>query len=285
MNTTNPLLPQGTLPPPGKSNLFVKIMIVFAVHIVLLGGILLTACGPTSKATNAPKDTTADTTPAPGPMTPPGPDVAPAPASSPATTSTTVPPPGNNVTPPIGTQPSAPSSISPISAIAPTPTLPPAPAATGSSVYVVVAGDLLSTIAKKNGVSLKALEEANPGVDPKKLQVKQKLQIPAPTAVAANDASKPAPDATAAGSSDATVYVVKSGDNLGKIAKAHGTTVKALEALNDMKNSAIKAGVKLKVPVMKVASVDAAPPAVTTPAPAATGPATAVTPPPALRAN
>ena len=42
---------------------------------------------------------------------------------------------------------------------------------TGGSEYVVVAGDTLAKIAKANGVSLKALEAANPGVDPKKLKI------------------------------------------------------------------------------------------------------------------
>ena len=44
-----------------------------------------------------------------------------------------------------------------------------------------------------------------------------------------------------------------------RIAKTHNTSVKAILALNDMKTSAIKAGQKLKVPVMKMASADATP--------------------------
>ena len=39
-------------------------------------------------------------------------------------------------------------------------------------------GDTLGAIAHKNGISLKALMEANPGVNPKKLQIGQKIQIP-----------------------------------------------------------------------------------------------------------
>ena len=45
--------------------------------------------------------------------------------------------------------------------------------------YVVVHGDTMGKIAKRNGVSLKALEAANPGVEPTKLKVGQKLTIPA----------------------------------------------------------------------------------------------------------
>ena len=92
---------------------------------------------------------------------------------------------------------------------------------------MIAAGDTLGTIAKKNGVSVKAIEEANPGIDAKKLQIGHKLQIPASAAVATAEAPKAGGEAAAAASGDATIYVVKSGDNLVKIAKAHDTSVKA----------------------------------------------------------
>ena len=44
------------------------------------------------------------------------------------------------------------------------------------------------------------------------------------------------------------VYVVKSGDSLTRIAKAHGTTVKALKAANGLENDRIVVGAKLKIP-------------------------------------
>jgi LysM repeat protein len=47
------------------------------------------------------------------------------------------------------------------------------------TTYVVKKGDTLFGIAKKNGITLKALMDANPEVtDPKKLRVGQKLKIP-----------------------------------------------------------------------------------------------------------
>ena len=70
---------------------------------------------------------------------------------------------------------------------------PPVPEAAGTE-YVVVKGDTLAKIAKKNGVTLKALEAANPGVEPTKLKVGQKLTIPAGgTAPAATAALPPRP--------------------------------------------------------------------------------------------
>ena len=49
----------------------------------------------------------------------------------------------------------------------------------GYTTYVVKKGDTLYSIAKKNGITLKALMDANPEVtDPRKLRVGQKLKIP-----------------------------------------------------------------------------------------------------------
>jgi len=45
-----------------------------------------------------------------------------------------------------------------------------------------------------------------------------------------------------------TIYVVKAGDNLTRIAKLHGTTVKALKAANRLNNDNIVVGAKLKIP-------------------------------------
>jgi LysM repeat protein len=145
------------------------------------------------------------------------------------------------------------------------------PVAAAGTEYVVVKGDILATIAKKNGVTLKALEAANPSVVPTKLKVGQKLQIPAPTA------STVAPAAAATGvDAGAETYAVKSGDTLSKIAKAHGTTVKAIQSENNLTTTAIKVGQKLKIPAKVEAAVPA--PATPEPAPAAPTPAPPVTP-------
>jgi hypothetical protein len=48
----------------------------------------------------------------------------------------------------------------------------------GASVYIVQAGDTLSEIALRQGVSLKRLETANPGIAPTRLQIGQRLNLP-----------------------------------------------------------------------------------------------------------
>lgn len=113
--------------------------------------------------------------------------------------------------------------------------------------YVVKSGDTYVTIAKSRKVSVRALTEANSGVEPTKLQIGQKLHIPPPTAPAMQTASTGAP-ATDANTGD-PLYTVKSGDTLIRIASEHKTSVRALRTANNLRTDSIKVGQKLKIPV------------------------------------
>lgn len=55
----------------------------------------------------------------------------------------------------------------------------PAAPVTANGKYKVKKGDYPAKIAKELGVSTKALMDANPGLDPKKLQIGQELNVPA----------------------------------------------------------------------------------------------------------
>lgn len=124
------------------------------------------------------------------------------------------------------------------------------PEATGGGEYVIVSGDTLGKIAKKNGVSLKALEAANPGVDSRHLRVGKKLVIP--TGGTAPEAAGTTGGATAtdmaADAGTGTVYTVKSGDTLHKIARKFGVSVKAIQEANNLSSTRINVGKKLKIP-------------------------------------
>jgi LysM repeat protein len=129
------------------------------------------------------------------------------------------------------------------------------PAVSAGSEYTIVSGDTLAVIAKKNGVSLSALQAANPGVVPTKLKIGQKITIPA------GSTSSGTMMETSSVDSGVTVYTVKSGDTLTKVAKAHGTSVKAIQSENGLKTTAIKVGQKLKIPSKAPAISPIAPPA------------------------
>ena len=74
-----------------------------------------------------------------------------------------------------------------------------ASAASGSGhSHTVAAGEHFSSIARQYGVSVAAIEAANPGVDSKHLKVGQQLTIPSGSAAPAEKAEKAAPAASAA---------------------------------------------------------------------------------------
>lgn len=110
--------------------------------------------------------------------------------------------------------------------------------------YVIAKGDTFTTIAKKFGVSTRALVDANPGVTPTALKIGQKIQVPPPSATPASTTAAPA-----VAENGSQVYTVKSGDTLSKIATKYSVTVKAIRSANNLKTDSIKVGQKLKIPV------------------------------------
>jgi LysM repeat protein len=159
----------------------------------------------------------------------------------------------------------APSNLPPI--------LPEPPAAPAQQEYVIQPGDKYSTLARKFGVRVKAIQDANPGVDPLKLQIGKKIIIPPPSAAPVATPGGPvAPPADATGE---VIYVVKSGDRLETIAKKYGLTARAIADANNLKTlNKIVVGQHLKIPVKTppAAPVEAVPPA-TGAVPAAVPPA------------
>jgi LysM repeat protein len=246
MNNPNPFVPQGSLLEQEKrrSRMKFAVFCVLAVGVCGLTAMLIQGCKretdstdntPTADQTNTPSFT--DTN-----------------SSTTDASNTTA------IVPPIPTN---------------QPVVVPAPAPEPATTeYTVVAHDTLGKIAKKNGVTLKALEDANPGVVPTKLKVNQKLVIPAATGGTTAAATT---DATAATDTGEEIYKVKSGDTLTKIAKANGATVKAIESENNLTTTKIKVGQKLKIP----AKVEAAAVAPATVVPAPVMPAPLPSTPPA----
>ncbi len=293
MNIPSPLVPQGTQPQRGKSSLYFKVLMIVTVHVVLIGGMLLQGCKDTAKEsakdpglTQSGTDTTSLTnTAATAPIDTAIPAISTSSISNQAMSAMPAMP--SVQLPTAQPNPSAAITSAPMASTPATVTAPPV-AVVGD--YVIAKGDTLAVIAKRNSVSLRALNEANPGLNAKKLKIGQKLQIPASTgAVASNGSSSkatvdsaPSP-AAAEVASDGSSYTVKSGDTLGKIARAHGTSYKKIMALNDLKTTGIRVGQKLKMPAPKPAGAEPIPAsAALTPAP---GPVSAVSSPASHSAN
>lgn len=270
MNTPSPLIPQGTTPSRGKSTFFFKVLMILTVHVVLIGGMLLQGCKDTNKTETA--------------------DNGSAQATNTTSTDTSNLPPVNtagmsnavtaNPQQPAPQQPPVTTTLQPVQPLPPatvTPAAPPAPSAE-TKEYVIASGDTLGALSHRNGISLKALLDANPGINPKKLKVGQKVQIPAGASSVASAASPgaAAPDMAAA-SGDTTTYTVKSGDTLSKIAKSNHTSFKKIMALNDLKTTSIKVGQKLKVPAKAAVTETPAAPAAAAVVPLQPAPASTTT--------
>jgi LysM repeat protein len=241
MNNQSPLVPQGSLleqKNKGRARVKIAVFLVLAIHGVGLMALLMQGCKreadqplvPTSVETAPPTNTMpafAETTNA-SPM-----------AGGPVDTNPVAFVPSNTVpTPP------------PVETPAPVVTAPP-PISAPAGTYTVQKGDNFSTIAKKNHVSVKALMDANPGVEPTRLKIDQKLNLPAGGATPGLAASTDSATPSLGGAEPAVTsqsYVVKSGDSLTKIASHLGVTVKALRAANSLKTDKIVVGQKLKVP-------------------------------------
>jgi len=222
MNNPNPFVPKGSLleqQSQRRSRLKLAVFCVVAVCVTGLIAMLIQGCKREQPATEGglpPLDTT-----------------------NPIAMDYTNPPIETNPPPPIPAITNTPPLPLP-----PAP-VPQAPIQTSGEEYIVVQGDTFGKIAKAHGVSLKALEDANPGVDSRKLKIKQKITIPASA-----KSAEAAPSAVAGGADVGGVtYTVKSGDTLTKIAKANGTTIKAIEAANPgVDPNHIKVAQKLKIP-------------------------------------
>jgi LysM repeat protein len=245
MNNPNPFVPQGSLlEQKNKTRSRVKLAVfcVLAINVLGLTALLMQGCK---------REQTEAENPAP-----------PVETNLPPVEETNVPP-AVETNPPVQPPPVA------------TPVAPAAPEAAAATEYVVVKGDSFSKIAKKFGVTVKAVEAANPGVEPTKLKVGQKLSIPAASGGTA--ATAPAGMASTAASGGEEIYTVKSGDTLTKIARANSTTVKAIESENNLTTTQIKVGQKLKIPA-KAAVATPAPEPAPAPAPVSPTPAPATAP-------
>ena len=272
MNNPNPFVPKGSLlelQSKRRSRLKLGVFCVLAVGIAGLAAMLIQGCkreesenSPDTSQSQPPVDTNsyAETDTNPPSMEASNPPVEPTPPGQ------------TEVTPPPPTPPPAP--------VAP-PTPPPA-----ESEYVVVKGDTFAKIAKANGVTLKALEDANSGISPTRLKIGQKLVLPAGTST--TGATTAAETASGASSGGDEVYTVKSGDTLTRIAHRNGVTVKALMTENNLTTTHIKVGQKLNIPAKAEAAPaevntppsTATPPPSTEPMPSAPAPTTPPPPPP-----
>ena len=168
MNNPSPLVPQGSLleqKNKSRSRVKVAFFCVVGIHVAGLMVLLMQGCkreqGPSSVDTGVP-----------------------------AMTDTNL--------PPVDTNP-------PPAAVATNLTAPPvvdvAPPAQTPQEYVIQKGDTFYTLGQKFHVPMKAIQDANPNVNPSKLQIGQKIVMPSATVAPAAVPGAPPPMGISIGSS------------------------------------------------------------------------------------
>jgi LysM repeat protein len=234
MNKPKPLVPQSTFPDKGKAQVRLTVFAILAIHVVLLGVLLIAGCN--KKSTTDPGTDNTGLPPIP-PVETNWPPAVPPPV---ADAVPPVPPPTQDVvvaTPPGAVNPSVVDT---------------APIVTGYSEHTISKGESFYTLGKKYGVGFKAIADANPGVNPNRLKIGDKVKIPPPRTpgtAALNGTVAPATDG------GVKTYKVKSGDSLVKIGKMFGVTAQQLRSANNLKTDRITVGQVLKIPVKEPAPV------------------------------
>lgn len=109
----------------------------------------------------------------------------------------------------------------------------------GFKEHVVVKGQTAGGIAKRYGVTLAALREANPEIRAKAPRPGQRLVIPTGAAARWSEAD--------AGGGGSRRHTVRSGETLGSIARRYHVSVAQLRTWNDISGSTIRVGQKLRV--------------------------------------
>ncbi len=121
--------------------------------------------------------------------------------------------------------------------------------------YIIKRGDTLYSIAKANNITVDTLIKDNSLVD-NNLKIGSTIKIRIPTSNGTNIEECYGTDYTPSNDEIpiATTYTVKKGDNLYNIAKLYNTTASAIMLLNDLPNTNLSIGMKLKIPVSEMSN-------------------------------
>lgn len=113
--------------------------------------------------------------------------------------------------------------------------MPPLPVTLAVSTYVIRAGDALSSIASRHGVSLDTLISMNGITDARRIQAGTRLRIPNISGI---------------------VHVVSRGESVGSVAARYGVGTTAILDANDLGSTVIRTGQSLFIPGARMSATD-----------------------------
>lgn len=133
-----------------------------------------------------------------------------------------------------------------------------------TTTYIIQRGDLISKISKRYNISQKAILAANPGLDPNKIRIGQKIQLPGTVDVGEQKVpegafAKPPKKVYVPYTGATKDYVIKKGDTLGGIAYSNGILVRQLKEMNGLTSDFIREKQVIKIPAEKVVATPAKP--------------------------
>ena len=125
-------------------------------------------------------------------------------------------------------------------------------ASRGSSSYVIRSGDSLWKIARTFDVSVSDLENANPGINPRRLLVGKEIRLPRESRTVSTALRNTTVSTTSTPSRplrNTSTYQVKNGDILGHIAEDHGVRLQDLMKANpSLDPRLLKVGTIVNIP-------------------------------------
>ncbi len=236
-----------------NSTFIIRIIIaLLLLHLIIIGGIILHGkveeTQPTATATLVAPPAAAEVvqTTAPDPV--PGPTANPVThiTQTPSTAVAVVPNEAEVVAiPPVEPTPAV---------VEPTPAHVTTPAEVAHKTVQVTSGDNLRRIAERNNTTVDAILAINPEIkNPNVLVAGHKIRIPLPADSQEAKALAATREAERV-EKEGLDYTIKSGDTLSKLQRKFGTSVAAIQKLNQMGNSTnLRVGQKIKIPATEKA--------------------------------